>query len=174
MAIERAVIENIHKARAEGNEEQERQAILFYGILNTFKANGFQDLPVEGFRSPLEPELDTPSLVNYIVNSRTLVGINGQVCHLSNKQNEIMAILVQNKGIIVPHDHLIEKAGIRSRENLAVQIQRLRGRIDKTINAVEPLIWIDTVYNLGYRLLGSIEEPLNPMVTVSLLPLPQE
>lgn len=75
----------------------------------------------------------------------------GETVHLTDKEQEIMAIFAENMGETVPRQALAGETGEVGERTIDVQINRLRRKIED--NPANPL-WLQTVRGIGYKLIG--------------------
>lgn len=75
----------------------------------------------------------------------------GETVHLTDKEQEIMAVFAENLGETVPRQALAGEAGEVGERTIDVQINRLRRKIED--DPANPL-WLQTVRGIGYKLIG--------------------
>jgi len=76
---------------------------------------------------------------------------DGDVVHLTDKEQEIMAIFAENMGETVPRQALAGADGEVGERTIDVQINRLRRKIEN--DPANP-IWLQTVRGIGYKLVA--------------------
>lgn len=75
----------------------------------------------------------------------------GEIIHLTDKEQEIMAVFAENMGETVPRQALAGSEGEIGERTIDVQINRLRRKIED--DPANPL-WLQTVRGIGYKLIG--------------------
>ncbi|KAA6204679.1 MAG: DNA-binding response regulator [Candidatus Tokpelaia sp.] len=75
----------------------------------------------------------------------------GEIVHLTDKEQEIMAVFAENLGETVPRQALAGETGEIGERTIDVQINRLRRKIED--DPANPL-WLQTVRGIGYKLIG--------------------
>jgi len=75
----------------------------------------------------------------------------GETVHLTDKEQEIMAVFAENLGETVPRQELAGETGEVGERTIDVQINRLRRKIED--DPANPL-WLQTVRGIGYKLIG--------------------
>ena len=79
---------------------------------------------------------------------------NGQPVHLTDREQDMMAIFTHRLGETVPRHELVADGVEIGERTIDVQINRLRRKLE--IDSANPL-WLQTVRGIGYRLNAVIE-----------------
>ncbi|AQS41878.1 MAG: Chemotaxis protein CheY [Candidatus Tokpelaia hoelldobleri] len=74
---------------------------------------------------------------------------SGEIIHLTDKEQEIMAVFATHVGETIPRHELAGGDGDIGERTIDVQINRLRRKIEK--DPANP-VWLQTVRGLGYKL----------------------
>src|SRR5260221_3644456 len=133
MAIERAILDNIEKAAANGNKEQMKAAMKLLNTLEDLHDNGFEDYP---------PSDTRPSI---IANGETGLELefNGNYFKLSPRLASLYSYLLERKNKITPWEEIYKDLNTKPL-NLAKNLERLRAKIEPNPNNPTIIITVHT------------------------------